>query len=211
MLHRWRSRHRRLQSAHFCPQTTQELPKKHHETGTRKKLPTDALSQIDYEHTRHYEDSKEVRLCQQRAFWKIYVGVCACWVEDKPPTCFKTLRRFCVIPYIQNNLFHVTRINLWLTELKTFNTKLIDRFRRTEIPLRHSFWLMTDALEIHWFWIENPEKLHAHFNFRLGKLTILIIHLYMLLRQSSNFRNFNCQIHISQDTVVNTRFKETAD
>ena len=44
----------------FCPQTTQELPKKHSETGPPEQLPTDALSQIDDEHTRHCEDC----LCQ---------------------------------------------------------------------------------------------------------------------------------------------------
>ena len=38
-------------SAHiFCPQTTQELPKKHNEEGTPEQQPTDALSQIDYGH-----------------------------------------------------------------------------------------------------------------------------------------------------------------
>ena len=35
----------------FCSQTTQELPKKHNEAGPPKQLPTDALSQINYEHT----------------------------------------------------------------------------------------------------------------------------------------------------------------
>ena len=35
----------------FCSQTTQELPKKHNEAGLSEQLPTDALSQIDYEHT----------------------------------------------------------------------------------------------------------------------------------------------------------------
>ena len=37
-------RHRRLQSAHFCPQTTQELPKKHDEAGSPEDndLPTGA-------------------------------------------------------------------------------------------------------------------------------------------------------------------------
>ena len=58
----------------FCPQTTQELPKKHNEARPPEQLPTDELSQIDYGHTRHREDC----LCQQttqRAFWKICVGV----------------------------------------------------------------------------------------------------------------------------------------
>ena len=37
----------------FYQQTTQELPKKHHEAGSPEQLPTNALSQIDYGHTRH--------------------------------------------------------------------------------------------------------------------------------------------------------------
>ena len=51
----------------FCPQMTQELPKKHNEAVPSEQLPTDALSQINYGHTRHCEDC----LCQQtmqRAF-----------------------------------------------------------------------------------------------------------------------------------------------
>ena len=36
-----------------CPQTTQELPKKHHEAGLPEQLPTDALPQIDNWHTIH--------------------------------------------------------------------------------------------------------------------------------------------------------------
>ena len=32
----------------FYLQTTQQLPKKHHEAGPPEQLPTDALSQIDY-------------------------------------------------------------------------------------------------------------------------------------------------------------------
>ena len=58
-------------SAHiFCPQTTQEFPKKHNEAGTPEQQPTDALSQINYGHNGHCENC----LCQrttQRAFWKI--------------------------------------------------------------------------------------------------------------------------------------------
>ena len=64
----------------FCPQTTQELPKKHHDARMPEQLTTNALSQINYRHTRHYEDCKEVCLCQQTmqtAFWKICVRVCA--------------------------------------------------------------------------------------------------------------------------------------
>ena len=54
----------------FCPQTTEELPKKHHEA----ELPTNALSKIDYGHSRHREDCKEACFCQritQRALCKI--------------------------------------------------------------------------------------------------------------------------------------------
>ncbi|CAH3196077.1 unnamed protein product, partial [Porites evermanni] len=36
----------------FCPQTTQELPKKHHDTRMPEQLTTNALSQINYRHTR---------------------------------------------------------------------------------------------------------------------------------------------------------------
>ena len=54
----------------FCPQATKELPRKHHEAGPPIQLPTDALSQIDYGHTRHYEDCKEVCLCQRTTFKK---------------------------------------------------------------------------------------------------------------------------------------------
>ena len=46
-------------------ETTQELPKKHHEAGPPEQLPTDALSQIDYGHTRRCKDCKEVCLCQR--------------------------------------------------------------------------------------------------------------------------------------------------
>ena len=64
----------------FCPQKTEEPPKKHNEAG-----PPDALSQIDYKHTIHCEDC----LCQQtmqRAFWKNWVGVIVYgWEEDHPP------------------------------------------------------------------------------------------------------------------------------
>ena len=42
----------------FCPQTTQGPPKKHHEAGTPEQLPTDALSLVDYGHTRHCKDCK---------------------------------------------------------------------------------------------------------------------------------------------------------
>ena len=73
----------------FCPQTTQELPKKHHDAGLLEQLPTDALPQIDYWHTVHCEGCKEVCLRQrttQRAFWKICVGV-RTWLSGRkaPP------------------------------------------------------------------------------------------------------------------------------
>ena len=47
----------------FYPRTSQELPKMHHEAGPPEQLPTDALSQIDYGHTKHCYDCKEVCLC----------------------------------------------------------------------------------------------------------------------------------------------------
>ena len=73
-------------SARFCPQTTHELHKKHHEAGRPEQLTTDALSQIDYGNTRHWEDCKEFCWCQegttQRAFWKLCVGACA-WLSGR--------------------------------------------------------------------------------------------------------------------------------
>ena len=42
----------------FCPQTTQELPKKHHDARMPEQLTTNALSQINYRHTRHYASSQ---------------------------------------------------------------------------------------------------------------------------------------------------------
>ena len=49
----------------FCPQTNQERAEKHHEARPPEQLPTNAFSQIDYGHTRHCEDCKEVCLCQR--------------------------------------------------------------------------------------------------------------------------------------------------
>ena len=57
----------------FYPQTTQELPKKHYGAGPPEQLPTDALSQIDYRHTRHCKDCKEVCLCQRTIFFVILI------------------------------------------------------------------------------------------------------------------------------------------
>ena len=53
----------------FCPQTTQELPKKYSEAGPPEQ--SDALSQIDYGHTRHCEDCLCAKRTTQRAFLKI--------------------------------------------------------------------------------------------------------------------------------------------
>ena len=44
----------------FCPQTTQEFARKHHEARLPGQLPSYALSQVDYGHTRHLKDCKEV-------------------------------------------------------------------------------------------------------------------------------------------------------
>ena len=65
----------------FCHQTTQERRKTHNEAGPPEQLSTDALSQIDYRHTKHCEDW----FCQrttQRAFLKIWVGVCV-WLSER--------------------------------------------------------------------------------------------------------------------------------
>ena len=43
----------------FCPPTTQELSKKHHETGSSEQLLTYAMTQIEYGNTRHWQDCKE--------------------------------------------------------------------------------------------------------------------------------------------------------
>ena len=58
----------------FCPQTTCELSKKHHESGTPKNCLLMHCDKSKYGHTRHCEDCKEVCLCQRttrRAFWRI--------------------------------------------------------------------------------------------------------------------------------------------
>ena len=47
------------------PQTTQKLIKKHHEAVPPEQLPTDALSQIDYGHTRRCDYCEEVCFCQR--------------------------------------------------------------------------------------------------------------------------------------------------
>ena len=66
--------HQRLQRAHFLPS---ELPT--NKAGLPEQLPTDILSQIDYGQTRHCEDCSCQRTTQ-RAFWKIWVGVCV-WLS----------------------------------------------------------------------------------------------------------------------------------
>ena len=51
-------------------------------------MPTDALSEMDYDHKWHCEDCKEVSWCQgttQRAFWEIWPWVCAWLCKDDPP------------------------------------------------------------------------------------------------------------------------------
>ena len=59
----------------FSPQTTQELPKKHHEAGPPKQLTTDTLG--------------TVRIAKRFAFWKFWVRVCVWlswrWVPPNPP------------------------------------------------------------------------------------------------------------------------------
>ena len=75
----------------FCPQTTQELPKKRDEAGSPEDndLPTDALSQIDYGHIRHCEDCLYQRTTK-RTFRKIWVGICVWlsrrWASPPPPS-----------------------------------------------------------------------------------------------------------------------------
>ena len=63
----------------FCPQTTQELPKKHNEVGPPEQLPTDALAQINnyYGHTRHCEE-----LLVPTSNAKGIVGVCM-WLSGR--------------------------------------------------------------------------------------------------------------------------------
>ena len=59
----------------FSPQTTQELPKKHHEAGPPKQLTTDTLD--------------TVRIAKRFAFWKFWERVCVWlsgrWVPPHPP------------------------------------------------------------------------------------------------------------------------------
>ena len=82
----------------FCPETTQDLPKKHHEAGPPVQLSTDVLSQINYGHTRHCEDWKEVLLVPTKNAISILEnlsrGMRMTEWKMSPP-CFKTLRRLC--------------------------------------------------------------------------------------------------------------------
>ena len=58
----------------FCPQTTYELSKKHHDAGPPKNCLLLHCDRSKYGHTRHCEDCKVVCLCQRttrRAFWRI--------------------------------------------------------------------------------------------------------------------------------------------
>ena len=112
----------------FCPQNTQELPKKHHEAGPPEQLHADALSQIDLRtDARHCEDCKEVRLCRrttQRAFWKIWVGICA-WLGEKcalpPPPTFQNsppplctyLKRIYFIQFLSDSRRFDCSLNYW--------------------------------------------------------------------------------------------------
>ena len=52
----WQIQMTQMTSEHviFCPQKTEELPKKHNEAGPPEQLLPDALSQIHYKHTIHY-------------------------------------------------------------------------------------------------------------------------------------------------------------
>ena len=68
-------------------------PKKHHESGPPKNCLLMHCDKSKYGHTRHCEDCKEVCLRQRttrRAFWRIWVGVCAwlsgrCAAHTSPP------------------------------------------------------------------------------------------------------------------------------
>ena len=88
----------------FCPQATKELPRNNHEAGPPIQLSTDALSQIDYGHTRHYEDCKEVCLCQRTTFKKSILenlsrGMRMAEWKMSPPR-FKTHRRFWLFQFL---------------------------------------------------------------------------------------------------------------
>ena len=78
--------HQLLQSAHFLSSDDsrnyqRSTMKQSRQNRLNPQLPTDALSQIDYGHTKHCEDCS----CQQttqRAFWKIFVRVCV-WLSRR--------------------------------------------------------------------------------------------------------------------------------
>lgn len=86
----WGGAEKHIFRAHiFYQQTTQILPKKHHEAGSPEQLPTNIThcnkSITDTLDT--VKDCKEVCLCQrttQKAFWKIWVWVCVCvWLSRR--------------------------------------------------------------------------------------------------------------------------------
>ena len=80
----------------FCPQTTQELPKKHKEVGPPEQLPTDALSQIDYGYTRHCEDCFCQRTTQRAFLENLSKGMR--WLSGRwAPPRVKTLRRLWLV------------------------------------------------------------------------------------------------------------------
>ena len=60
------------------------------------KCVTDALSQIDYT-LDTMKTAKRFACANKGHFAKFMKGYAHGWVEDKPPTCFKTLRRLCVM------------------------------------------------------------------------------------------------------------------
>ena len=68
----------------FCPPSTQELPKKHHEAGSSEQVPNYSLSQIDYGHT---VDTFEIakRFCTWPRFKREACGISeiAYCVEEK--------------------------------------------------------------------------------------------------------------------------------
>ena len=83
----------------FCPQTTQELPNKHHEAGLPEQAWTTAYCQMHCPKsmTAHAHD----------------------WEEDKPPSTppptpsrFKTLR---CLSFFYNVQWHISQRNFWLT------------------------------------------------------------------------------------------------
>ena len=80
----------------FCPQNTQEPPKKHNEGGLLGHLPTDALSQIGYRHTRHCKDCLSQRRTPFQNVFRlclcIHLFIClCCWYEMQCQRLFQLL------------------------------------------------------------------------------------------------------------------------